>query len=151
MLWNIPDKKIMNNGYIYVSVPDHPNAVGPGHYVYEHRIVMENHLERILDKTESVHHVNGIKTDNRIENLELLNSSEHAKKHAEKRTARIVKFKCPECGKIFDRRRSKSHIVKGGIASFCSRRCNGKFQRKMQIGGMTDDMMKAIDANIVSE
>lgn len=73
-------KKINQNGYVMVLKPEHPHAVGIG-YVYEHRIVMEEHLGRILKTDEQVHHINEIKTDNRIENLQILSPSEHAKLH----------------------------------------------------------------------
>ncbi len=63
-------------GWIYLRKPDHPNCMSNG-YVAEHRYVMSNHIGRPLTKFEHIHHLNGIKTDNRIENLELINGQTH--------------------------------------------------------------------------
>lgn len=71
--------KVSHNGYFMLRKPDHPFAKGNG-YVFEHRLVIEKKLNRYLLPTEVVHHINGIKTDNRIENLQLMNSnSEHVR------------------------------------------------------------------------
>jgi hypothetical protein len=57
-------------GYVMVRVPDHPRA-RRGQYVFEHILVMEDMLGRHLLPEESVHHRNGVRDDNRPENLEL--------------------------------------------------------------------------------
>lgn len=58
------------SGYIFIHKPDHPNAAKSG-YIVEHRLVMEDAIGRYLYPDETVHHKNGVKTDNNIENLEL--------------------------------------------------------------------------------
>lgn len=60
----------MKEGYKQLLLKNHPNSAKSG-YVMEHVVVMSNHLQRPLRKGETVHHKNGIRHDNRIENLEL--------------------------------------------------------------------------------
>jgi len=65
---------ITSSGYKYICVKGHPNSDKIGK-ILEHKYVMSQHLGRPLRKGETVHHKNGIRDDNRIENLELWNNN----------------------------------------------------------------------------
>jgi HNH endonuclease len=58
------------HGYPLIWAPEHPRT-GNGKYVFEHVLVMEETLGRYLVPGENVHHRNGVRDDNRPENLEL--------------------------------------------------------------------------------
>jgi len=62
------------HGYVLVYLLNHPLASIQG-YVFEHRLIMEDHLGRPLLPYEVVHHINGIPSDNQIENLQLFKSN----------------------------------------------------------------------------
>jgi hypothetical protein len=81
------------NGYVFVYAPYHPSVQGREEkhkYIPEHRQVMEKHIRRFLTSNEQVHHKNGIKDDNRIENLEIVLRNAHR--------GEVV---CPHCGMEF--------------------------------------------------
>lgn len=106
--------RIDRGGYVYIHAPHHPNRTKAG-YVCEHRLVVEDKLGRYLTKGEVVHHLNGIKNDNRSENLMVVTKAEHThihkdgvkhtpehvqKRFANRKKADMSKFKRNALGKF---------------------------------------------------
>lgn len=88
------------------------------------RYVMSCHLNRELDpNTETVDHDDDNKTNDCLENLKLLTRSANSRKASKGIT--MVKLVCPYCKREFVRPRNKTHLVKGGNPTHCSRSCAG--------------------------
>jgi len=106
-------------GYCCVQAPDHPkNNHG---YVLEHVLVMEQAIGGFLPDGAIVHHKNGNKKDNRIENLQLFeNIAEHLHAHAVENTFKVCGHsdwrKCWMCKKYDDP--ENMYISKNGKKSF---------------------------------
>lgn len=118
-------KQIHTEGYINIYKPEHPFATSRN-TVFEHRLVMEDYLRLNKSKSEylisikgrlflkknvQVHHINGNKKDNRIENLKVFGSVEDHTKFHHKRLLRKI---CKYC---------KKQEVKLPTSIYCSRKC----------------------------
>lgn len=69
----VGNKHLIPQGYVLVCMENG--------YDFEHRIIMANHLKRKLTRYDVVHHINGVKNDNRIENLQVMTLAEHSALH----------------------------------------------------------------------
>lgn len=151
LFWNI--KKVISKGdYDYALVPEHPKATKNG-YVLLHRVVMENHLGRLLNADEIVHHIDKNKKNNNITNLQLMTQKEHNHYHRLESGRMWVKLKCPWCKKEFELEKNKSFLQKSNEynCTCCSTSCRGKLYRFIQLNGVTEQVQTAISENLLSE
>lgn len=99
------------------------------------KYLMEVHLNKYLNKDETVDHIDRDFNNNDISNLRVVERSQHSKDDA-KRVNRIIEVSCVWCkaymGFINHHNRSKNKIKAG---PFCSRKCSGEYGASVQKGG----------------
>lgn len=86
-----PETHWNNKGYRYILRKGHINAQKTGK-MFQHVFIMSEHLKRPLAKHENVHHKNGIRHDNRIENLELWSKSQPPGQRVSDKVAWCIEF-----------------------------------------------------------
>ena len=109
-----------STGYVKLYIP------GLG-VIDEHRYIMQQHLERELGYNEVVHHRDGNKQNNVLDNLALVDRSSHARQHSS--TGRtIIKLICAYCKEPFSREVSQVNTKRrlGQKNFYCGRSCAGK-------------------------
>lgn len=79
------ERKVTVDGYVLIYAPDHPRVAGRPRnrqYVFEHILVVEKALGHVLPPGAVVHHINQVRDDNRLENLQVMKSDqEHREFH----------------------------------------------------------------------
>lgn len=124
----------MCNEYNYVKLPNHPRCDNDG-YVYEHIVVAERKLGRMLKSGEVVHHVDGNKKNNNPDNLMVFASdSDHIKYHhggtavkdndVYKCLSKDRRKSCTICGSLF--------LPDKKTSMYCSHECANIASRKVE-------------------
>lgn len=92
------------------------------------RYRMAVHCGRRLTSSESVDHIDEDRTNDNIDNLQLLSPRANAQKHARlKRAVQMVELRCPACATVFVREHRQTHLGKRqGEYTACSRSCSGR-------------------------
>ena len=114
-------QRVINSSYTLIKSKHKKSIKG---YYYEHILVVEQFLNRELTANETVHHINGIKNDNRIENLFVCSRQQHDKAHGMKTVSQYRLFphwiekQCKRCHKNFY---GPPHIIKKRTR--CSVKC----------------------------
>lgn len=78
--WDKRKTRLSKNGYVLVWIPEHPRSFKQGWY-FEHILVAEKMLGRLLEHYESVHHISQNKQDNTWKNLFVCTREEHDRAH----------------------------------------------------------------------
>lgn len=96
------------------------------------RYILSCHLNRYLLQSEHVDHKDEDKTNDDIQNLQIISQAENSRKYAKLNGKKMAKIRCPNCHKIFSRRTGNTQAVESlkGKITCCDRKCSVEFQKK---------------------
>lgn len=93
-----PNKLLKNpNGFGSIRKDGYKRITVKGKRFYEHRFIIESNIGRKLKSFETIHHINHNTSDNRIENLEILQNGEHVKLHSTTTFRNKTHKQCTKC------------------------------------------------------
>lgn len=118
-----------NGNYNLVIAPEnYPGKKYRGRYCSEHTAVYWQKYGVIPRDGEIIHHIDGNKRNNNIENLQIMSLSDHTAKHMRKLGMAYLRLKCPGCGREFIVAKHRSYMAKKEAdVSCCSRQCVGRY------------------------
>ncbi len=129
------------NGYRLVFLPDHPKAMTNANwlgYVYEHVVVVEKRMGRSLTKDEVVHHLDGNRSNNHLDNLLVIDRGQHHKLHAwiNRGAPGMETLRRNGINSTNAKEKEPTYckcgtLLQTGQDTYCSRQCVGLSQRKI--------------------
>lgn len=122
-------------------------------YVLLHRVIIENRLGRVLNANEVVHHKDHNKRNNVVENLEVMDRKQHNVLHGLEHGRKMLKLRCPWCGKVFERFKNQTHLQKHSKynCTCCCKSCSVRLCHEIRLRGLTPTLESAISENILAE
>lgn len=115
------------------------------------RYLMSVKEHRILEEWEHVDHIDNDKTNDSIDNLQILSITENNKKYAKFHGVTYVKLKCPNCGTIFSRQKRNTFLSKSGKFTGCSRTCSATFGVNLHNNPNNIELLKKLNENVICE
>lgn len=115
------------------------------------RYLMSVKEKRILNKDEHIDHKDDNKLNDDINNLQILSLKENNIKKSKQIGRKMVILKCPYCNNVFEKEKRKTHLIKGGIYTGCSRKCSTTFGSLLQHHSNDIKLLNALKNNVIKE
>lgn len=134
-----------------VLIPKDKTSGLKRHTIAFARYLVATNLKRFLTKDEEVDHIDNDKSNDIIENLQILSREENISKYATYHGKKYVELRCPICKKLFELPKGQSYLQKHSKYNCCSVECNSKIKSITNSGSNISLLLKLIEGNFVRE